>query len=243
MDSIDKQIAISLDNVTLGFGSRILVDKATVSWHIGQLTAFIGRNGTGKSTLLRSIAGLNNRYEGKISIMGHDVLSAAARAKLLSFVATSRIRIPSMTARQLVALGRYPHAGRMARLTAADTIAVDNAIERTGISALADRTINSLSDGEAQRVMIARAIAQDTPLMLLDEPTSFLDLPSRIELCRLLSQLAHEGRCILFTTHELDLACQFADRIALLDACHLHSGTPAAIAPLIARAFHLTPND
>ena len=142
--------------------------------------------------------------------------SASATANLLAEGSEA------MTARELVALGRAPYTDWMGRLTAEDNAAVERAIEVVGIAELADRYIDTLSDGECQRVMIARALAQQTPVILLDEPTAFLDMPNRYELCTLLRRIAHDqGKCIVFSTHELDIALSLADNIALVDTPHL----------------------
>ena len=169
------------------------------------------------------MAGLG-RYDGSISVAGHDIamLSAARRARLMAFVSTERTRIGAMSCFDIVAMGRAPHTNWIGRLCDADIAAVESALEAVGMSSFAGRRVASMSDGECQRVMIARALAQDTPLILMDEPTSFLDLPNRYELCTLLAELAHShGKCIVFSTHELDIAVNLADDIALIDTPHL----------------------
>ncbi len=140
----------------------------------------------------------------------------------MAFVSTERTRIGAMSCFDIVAMGRAPHTNWIGRLCDADIAAVESALEAVGMSSFAGRRVASMSDGECQRVMIARALAQDTPLILMDEPTSFLDLPNRYELCTLLAELAHShGKCIVFSTHELDIAVNLADDIALIDTPHL----------------------
>lgn len=182
-------------------------------------TALIGRNGTGKSTLLRAIAGLNRRYKGSIIINGIDIHNIVPKdmARLLAVVTTERIRIPDFSALQVVEMGRAIYSGWNGRLSANDKRVAQEALEAVGMADFANRPLQFLSDGECQRVMIARAIAQDTPVIILDEPTSFLDIPNRYQLIELLNKLAHEhGKCIFFSTHELDIALKTCDRIALL---------------------------
>lgn len=216
---------ITLEQLTLGYDRRTLLRDVSCTLEAGHLTALTGRNGTGKSTLLRAIAGLNRRYTGRILLNGHDARSLMPEqtARTLAFVNTERVRVTNMRCRDAVALGRAPYTGWTGRLSEADRDAISRALARTGMTDYADRKLDTLSDGECQRVMIARALAQDTPIILLDEPTSFLDLPNRYDLCSLLQRLAHdEGKCILFSTHELDIALRLADDIMLLDPPGLH---------------------
>ena len=191
----------------------------------GKLTALIGRNGTGKSTLLRAIAGLNRRYSGRILLDGRPAADTrtAEMARTLAFVTTERTRIANLKCEDVVAIGRAPYTNWIGRMQKADTEIVMRSLASVGMEDYAERTMDRMSDGECQRIMIARALAQSTPIILLDEPTSFLDMPNRYELCSLLARLAHnEGKCILFSTHELDIALSLSDRIALIDTPGLH---------------------
>ena len=215
---------IELSHIRLAYGRRTLIDDASATLHQGTITALLGRNGTGKSTLLRAIASLGAVQGGVILFDGRPLseLTPLLLARSIAFVNTERVDVEAMTARELVALGRAPYTDWMGRLTAEDNAAVERAIEVVGIAELADRYIDTLSDGECQRVMIARALAQQTPVILLDEPTAFLDMPNRYELCTLLRRIAHDqGKCIVFSTHELDIALSLADNIALVDTPHL----------------------
>lgn len=216
---------IRLEHLTLGYGSRTLLDGIDAAIPAGRLTALIGRNGTGKSTLLRALAGLGERQGGHILLDGAemDTLSPHRLARTVAFVTTERVRIANLRCRDVVALGRAPYTNWIGRMQAEDAAAVERALAEVGMAAYADRTMDRMSDGECQRVMIARALAQQTPIILLDEPTSFLDLPSRYELCSLLARLARdEGKCILFSTHELDIALTLCDTVALIDPPQLH---------------------
>lgn len=210
---------ISLRNFSIGYGRRTLIADANCDIPPRCLAALIGRNGTGKSTLLRAIAGLNTRYFGEIIVDGQNLraLTAPRLARTLALVTTARVRIPSLRCEDVVAMGRAPYTGWSGRLSDDDRRIVAHSLDAVGMGAYASRTMDSMSDGECQRIMIARALAQSTPVILLDEPTSFLDLPGRYELVGLLSALAREqGKCIVFSTHELDIALGHTDRIALI---------------------------
>lgn len=214
---------IELRDLSIGYGNRELVSDAGAIFASATLTALAGRNGSGKSTLLRAIAGLGKISAGEIIIDGKTrFASAVERARSIAFVNTQRVRIANMKCRDLVGLGRAPYTDWAGRLGRRDRAIVETALDTVGMSAYADRTLDTMSDGECQRVMIARALAQDTPNILLDEPTSFLDLPNRYQLMELLGTLAHDrGKTILLSTHELDIALSTADTIALIDTPRL----------------------
>lgn len=214
---------IELRNLSIGYGNRELVSDAGAIFAPASLTALAGRNGSGKSTLLRAIAGLGKISAGEIIIDGKTrFASAVERARSIAFVNTQRVRIANMKCRDLVGLGRAPYTDWAGRLGRRDREIVETALDTVGMSAYADRTLDTMSDGECQRIMIARALAQDTPNILLDEPTSFLDLPNRYQLMELLGTLAHDrGKTILLSTHELDIALSTADNIALIDTPRL----------------------
>lgn len=215
---------IELAGFNIGHGRGKLLDDIDAHFCAGQLTALIGRNGAGKSTLLRAIAGLNRRYGGTIRLAGRDMrtMDSAETARTLAFVGTDRTRVGALRCRDIVAIGRAPYTNWLGHMQEVDRRAVDEAIESVGMTDYADQSTDRMSDGECQRIMIARALAQATPVMLLDEPTSFLDLPGRYELCRLLARLAHEHeKCIIFSTHDLEIAMRTADRIALIDSPRL----------------------
>lgn len=194
----------------------------------GQLICLLGPNGSGKSTLLRTLAGLQPALHGRVEIEGRSDLSSAELAKKISLVLTDRVTGNNLDVYALVALGRYPWSDWLGGLGEADRLAISRAIEAAGIGDLLDRKVHTLSDGENQKVMLARALAQDTPILMLDEPTAHLDLPSRIRLMRLLHRLARElNKGILLSTHELDLAMQVADDVWLLQAGgSFHRGAP-----------------
>jgi iron complex transport system ATP-binding protein len=201
-------------------GSKIVADGIEFRLDGGEFICLLGPNGAGKSTLLRTLAGIQPPLKGTVSIGGGDVgtLDASVRAKRLGLVLTDRIDAGNLTVRDLTALGRAPYTGWLGRLSAEDEARVEWALRATGSEAHAARKVAELSDGERQKAMIARVLAQDTPVIILDEPTAHLDLPNRVAIMRLLRNLARETRrAIILSTHELDLALQAADAIWLMD--------------------------
>ncbi|MCS7222046.1 MAG: ABC transporter ATP-binding protein [Anaerolineae bacterium] len=186
---------------------------------MGELVCLIGPNGAGKSTLLRTLAGMQPPLAGRVLIDGHDIRALRPRelARRIGMVLTDHVNPGILSSYALVALGRNPYTDWMGRLTAHDEEVVRWALRAVGASALASRNVGELSDGERQKVMIARALAQEPAILILDEPTAFLDLPRRVEVMRILRNLARAmGRAVLLSTHDLDLALRSADRIWLM---------------------------
>ena len=216
---------IRFENLTLGYGSRTLIDSLTGEIRRGHLTALVGRNGTGKSTLLRAIAQLGDIASGEIFIDGKELssISPSEMASKVALVTTDKVRIANLRCRDVVALGRAPYTNWIGRMQEQDNEIVEQSLAAVGMSEYADKTMDRMSDGECQRIMIARALAQQTPIILLDEPTAFLDMPNRYDLCTLLRGLAHrENKSILFSTHELDIALELCDSIALIAPPQMH---------------------
>ncbi len=209
---------------------RVVARNFDVSLDAGDFVCLLGPNGAGKSTLLRTLAGMQPPLNGHVHIAGRDIaeMSATEVAQVLSVVLTDRVSVGTMTVRDLVGLGRHPHTDWIGRFATEDEQAVSWAIRAARAEDLEHRNVAELSDGERQRVMIARALAQQPDLMILDEPTAFLDLPRRIEIMALLRGLAHTTRkAILLSTHDLDLALRCADRIYLLPSeGALQTGAP-----------------
>jgi iron complex transport system ATP-binding protein len=209
---------------------RPVVEEVNVVLRGGELVCLLGPNGAGKSTLLRTLSGIQAPLMGRVLLGGEplDKLSARELARRMSLVLTERVSVGLMPAVTLVALGRHPYTGWGGRLTAEDREAVWSAMADTGIESLAFRPVCELSDGERQKVMIARALAQEPQVMILDEATAFLDLPRRVELMHLLRRLTRSRkRAILLATHDLDLALRCADRLWLLPiGGPLRDGTP-----------------
>ena len=204
-----------------------------VMLHTGELVCLIGPNGAGKSTLLRTLAGLQAPLAGHVCIDGRDVsgLNARERAQRIGIVLTERQSPGLLTGYGLVALGRHPYTDWMGRLSAQDEAVVQWAVEAVAAADYAGHPLEELSDGQRQKLLIARALAQEPAVLLLDEPTAYLDLARRIEVMRLLRDLARTtGRAILLSTHDLELALHMADRIWLLADGALHSGAPEDLA-------------
>ncbi len=228
---------LSATNLTIGYlpprRDRIVVAaELNVDLKSGELVCLLGPNGVGKSTLMRTLAGMQKPLNGAVTIDDLDVhgMTPEDRARRIGIVLTDRIDVGHLTVRTLVALGRYPHTNWMGNLTQEDEQAVDIALRAVDAMVLADRSATELSDGERQKVMIARALAQDTDAILLDEPTAFLDLPRRVETMDLLRGLAAEtGKAILLSTHDLDLAIRNADRLWLMAEGEIHTGIPEVL--------------
>ncbi len=220
---------IKFENIEIGYPQKSLIKDANIEIAKGELVALIGRNGAGKSTLLRAIGALQLPISGDIYIGGAAVasLSPLERARAVSFVTTERVRVANLRCQDVVSLGRAPYTNWLGRMQSSDKEIVMESLTAVGMELFASRSIESLSDGELQRVMIARALAQQTPVVLLDEPTAFLDMPSRFELFKLLRELCQKGgKSIIFSTHELDLAMRGADKLLIVDQPNLHLITP-----------------
>jgi cobalamin transport system ATP-binding protein len=198
---------------------RAVLEGVNASVGPGELVCLLGPNGSGKSTLLRTLARLQPALWGVVELGGRDVrsFSSVELARRLGVVLTDRVAVDGLSVRRVVELGRYPHSSWFGRATAADRRAVDWAIDAVGVRHLAGRDFSRLSDGERQRVMIARALAQEPVLLVLDEPTAFLDVPSRVELMGLLRQLTRGSRlAVVASTHDLELALRTADVVWLV---------------------------
>ena len=241
---------LELESLSVGYHRnrhrRVVLESLELTIEPGELVCLVGPNGSGKSTLLRTIAAMQPALGGRALLNGEDVatLTPAERARRLAVVLTDPIDVGAMTAIDLVGLGRYPHTGWRGRLTAADESAVEWAITATGATPLAQRPVAELSDGERQRVLLARALAQQPALLALDEAVAFVDVPRRVELVHILRNLAREcGLAVLLTTHDLDLAIRFADTLWLLEPAEgpstLHAGGPEDLVlnGAVSRAF------
>ncbi len=220
------------EQLTIGYrrGQQIrsVAKQLELSAYPGQVIGLLGPNGCGKSTLLRTLAGMQPLLGGRVLLNGQPLtrLSPARRATQLSVV-LSEAPNANLTTYDLVATGRYPYTGWFGGMAAEDERAVRQALEQTHTQDFIHRPIGSLSDGERQRVMIARAVAQDTPLLILDEPTAHLDVSNRIAVLQLLLRLAHKHKkAILLSTHALDLALLMADQLWLMHAGQVQAGVP-----------------
>ena len=222
---------IILKDLSIGYlsknGTRTVADGINAAIRQGELTCLLGANGIGKSTLLRTLSAFQPALSGEVlintSLTSHlsllTSLSDKQLSRLIGVVLTEKPDIRNMTVRELVALGRSPYTGFWGTLHDADWQVVDEAIDAVRISGLSSRMVHTLSDGERQKVMIAKALAQQTPVIFLDEPTAFLDFPSKVEMMLLLRRLAREAQKTIFlSTHDFELALQVADRLWLMEA-------------------------
>jgi iron complex transport system ATP-binding protein len=231
--------AARLEDVSIGYRARggrpsIVAGGLTVELRRGELVCLLGSNGAGKSTLLRTIAGLQPALAGKIFVDGVPLASQKPRdlARRLAVVLTERTEVGALNGFAVAALGRHPYTGWSGALDDADRTATAEALRLAGAEDLAERHFSEMSDGERQRVLIARALAQQPRMMVLDEITAFLDLPRRVSMVRLLQRLTRDqGLSVLLSTHDLDLALRCADRIWLLEmGGRFHAGAPEDLA-------------
>lgn len=219
-------------NLAIGYARanrmNVVLQHLDLKLLAGEMVCLIGPNGCGKSTLLRTLAGLQRAITGSVLIEGKnlDTLSARDRAETFALTLTDRIEVDKLSVYDIVAMGRYPYTNRFGYLTQADKDAINIALEQVHLIDKARKFINELSDGERQRAMIAKVLAQATPLLFFDEPTAHLDLPNRVSIMLLLSKLAKEtDRAILLSTHELELAMQVSDQLWLMSNRGVETGS------------------
>jgi len=225
---------LTTKNLSIGYSKKgktdIIQTGLNLQLRAGELVCLIGPNGSGKSTLLRTLTGLQKPLAGTSFIDGNDItkIKQHEKALMLALVLTERVDIENTSVYNLVSLGRHPHSDWWGNITENEDAIIREAIEMVHMDHKMHQNINELSDGERQRAMIAKALAQDTPIIMLDEPTAHLDLPNRVEIMLLLHKLAHKTqKAILLSTHELDLALQAADRIWLISSDHgIECGVP-----------------
>ena len=233
---------ITLQSLSIGYqqknNRKVVAADLNATIHDGELTCLIGPNGVGKSTLLRTLSAFQPPLAGDIvcHLQGatHHLsqLSDRQLSRLVGVVLTTKPDVQNMTVSELVAMGRSPYTGFWGRLSAHDRDIVDESIDMVGITPLSSRMVQTLSDGERQKMMIAKALAQQTPVIYLDEPTAFLDYPSKADMLQLLHRLAHQTRKTIFlSTHDLELALQMADCLWLMQPeLPLSVGTPRDLA-------------
>lgn len=231
---MERKKTIELKSLTIGYAdkkvTKIVAEKITSSINSGELTCLLGTNGIGKSTLLRTLSAFQTKLSGEIYILGKKISTYSEKqfSNLVSVVLTEKFEVKNMTARELIAVGRSPYTGFWGKLSVEDERVIDNTISLVKIENLTQRMIHTLSDGERQKVMIAKALAQETPIILLDEPTAFLDFPSKVEIMQLLHQLSRKtNKTIFLSTHDLELALQIGDKIWLMEReSDIRIGTP-----------------
>lgn len=229
-------MTLELRNLHIGYDDdanrHIVAEELNASLPKGTVACLVGANGVGKSTLMRTLSGFQPALRGEVRIEGRALEEYTPRelSEKIGVVLTERESVPELTVEEVVAIGRAPYTNFWGRLTAADRRAVDEAIALVGIEHLRHKKIGRVSDGERQKAMIAKALAQQTSVILLDEPTAFLDYGSKVAVMRLLRRLAHEeGKAILLSTHDLEIAFQTADEVWILQHDGLQTGTLDAL--------------
>ena len=229
-----KNETIHIERLTIGYSGKgnvkVVAEGICAGINSGELTCLLGANGVGKSTLLRTLSAFQPKLGGGIFIKGKEIDTYTDKqlSRVVSVVLTEKCDIRNMTVSELIGLGRSPYTGFWGTLSKEDKAVVDGSISLVGISHLAHRMVHTLSDGERQKVMIAKALAQETPVIYLDEPTAFLDFPSKVEMMQLLHWLSRQThKTIFLSTHDLELALQIADKIWLMDKVNgVTIGTP-----------------
>lgn len=235
---------VSVDGVRVGFDGRVVLDDVSIDAAAGAVTVVVGPNGCGKSTLLRTMGRLIRPDRGTVSVGGFDVHRVPTRevARIVGFLPQSPLAPPGMTVRELVGRGRAPHQGLFRSWTGSDEAAVGAAMERCDVADLADRRVDELSGGQRQRVWIAMVLAQETDVLLLDEPTTYLDVAHQLDVLELVASLRGDGRTVVAVLHDLNLACRYADRLVVMCGGRvLADGAPARVVdePLLRAAFDL----
>ena len=205
-------VSIFTNNLTIGYNNLVVQRDLNFELHPGEMVCMLGPNGCGKSTLLRTLAGLQPAIGGIFTIS-----NSLTDVSQIALVLTERLSIENTTVHDVVAMGRYPYTSFLGGLSGRDEQIIEQSLSNVGLSGCSHTFFNDHSDGEKQRVLIAKALTQETPIILLDEPTAHLDLPNRIRILQMLRRVAREqGKTILISTHELDLAIQLSDRIMLM---------------------------
>jgi iron complex transport system ATP-binding protein len=236
---------LRIENLTVSYGSRCVLDQVSLEVNSGEVLALIGPNGAGKSTLVRAVSGVVPVQSGKVRTNGDDLLSLPPmqHARFLAVVPQVVSMPPAYTVWETVLMGRTPYLNFLGQVSAKDEEVARLALQKVDALDLAERRVGELSGGEQQRVLLARALAQSTPILLLDEPTTNLDLHYQVSFMEIVRTLAHtDGLAVLIALHDLNLAARYVDRVALLFAGKIKAaGTPRQVLTpeLISAAYHL----
>ncbi|RZJ67818.1 MAG: ABC transporter ATP-binding protein [Flavobacterium sp.] len=229
---MEKRI-LHTNNLSIGYRSKksetVIANEISISLEAGKLISLIGANGIGKSTLLRTLTGIQRPLQGEVLLDGQSVgnYSSAELSQKLSLVLTEKLPPSNLTVFELIALGRQPYTNWIGKLSPEDITQVNEAMRLTGTSHLASSKHFQISDGQLQNVLVARALAQNTPLIVLDEPTTHLDLQHKAAMFKLLKKLSSEtGKCVLFSTHDIDMAIQLSDEIIVMTPNKITQANP-----------------
>lgn len=234
---------IKLKDINAGYGNNIILNNMNCSFKEGEITSVVGMNGCGKSTLLKVISGLIEPISGEIMVQDKNIrnLSDKERAKLISYLPQSR-NTPVISAERMVLHGRFPYLSYPRRYSREDKEIAQAAMERVGILDLKDKNMSELSGGERQKVYIAMALTQDTKIILLDEPTTFLDITYQLELLKLLTELRNDGKTVITVIHDLSLALRYSNKIIVMqEGMVKHSNTPKDVydSGILEEVFHV----
>jgi len=224
-----EKVILQTNQISIGYSKKIVSENVSIHLNSGKLITLIGVNGVGKSTLLRSITGIIPTLKGEVLINNNNIntLEPLELAKQISVVLTEKLPPSNLTVFELISLGRQPYTNWLGNLSDFDLQKINEAIALTDLNLLKNKKHYQLSDGQLQKVLIARALAQDTPLIILDEPTTHLDLVHKVAVYKLLKKLANQTqKCILVSTHDMDLSIQMSDEIIVFTKQKIHQNSP-----------------
>ncbi|MAO72771.1 MAG: cobalamin/Fe(3+)-siderophore ABC transporter ATP-binding protein [Acidimicrobiaceae bacterium] len=240
-----ESVKLEASKLDLAYGNNRVIDGLDLALPVGKITAIIGANGSGKSTLLRGMARILKPENGLVLLDGSDInqLSTKAVAQQLGFLPQGPVAPSGLTVHDLARRGRYPHQDLISQWTTSDQVAVDNALRLTGLEQSSETPVDQLSGGQRQRAWLAMALSQETQIMLLDEPTTYLDIAHQVEILNLLKRLnSEEGRTIVMVLHDLNQACRYADHmVAMMNGQIVAAGTPDEVVTpqLVEKVFGL----
>ncbi len=211
-------MGLSTNNLSIGYGEKVLCKELSLELELGDLVGLIGQNGVGKSTLIRTLVGLQAKLSGEIHFNEKKIENSEGLAKSISIVLTGKPDTLNLSVVELLALGRHPYTGWLGYLTEEDKKKIEEALSLMEINYLANKKLFEISDGQLQKAMIARALVQDTDVIILDEPTSHLDLKNKIDVLELLKKIANQEKSVLMSTHEVSLAAKYCNTFWCMDS-------------------------
>jgi iron complex transport system ATP-binding protein len=246
---ISNQKVLEAKNIITGYKNKKVTNDFSFSININSITIIIGPNGSGKTTLLKTLSGVIKPISGNIfyllnnNILNSENMDAVALAKARSVVLSKPPETEMLTVFEIISLGRFPYTGWKGKFSQQDYSESEKALAEIGIANLSNRIFKTLSDGEKQKVMIARALAQNTPLIFLDEPAAFLDLPSKIELLKLIANIS-KNKTVIITTHDIDFALNYSNELWIIDRNGtIYTGAPEKLSKTIEDIFKVHPQE